>query len=352
MVPAHAERLFAGGAAHSVPQVGVGEQHVQTLGESLRAAPGDEVAGPGVVHEGLESADPGDDDRGSAGHGLERGEPEALGVGGQHIHVGRAVVSGQPVLWDRAGESHRVPDTEFLGYSFQAFHLGVAAGIASYYQDSQVACTFQQWDGAEEDVYALERLDASDVEDDVFFANAEFSAGVVLLDGGEHIQIHARGYHLDLMGGGIVQADDVVFLLLGGYDYPVRVGHYERLYILPELRFALAGARPELGLGECVKGGRVGDVPLAAEGHADPAGEPVVAVDYVVARLLGPLEVVEFADEGGDVVEEVFLGGVYGACVEMYHPGAVFQFDYPGVVGVVVTGKDINLVSFCGEFTS
>ena len=63
---------------------------------------GDGVPGDAIEDELAQATHPGGDHRGAAGLGLQRHQPERLGVGGHRHHVGKAVVSGQVVVRDVA----------------------------------------------------------------------------------------------------------------------------------------------------------------------------------------------------------------------------------------------------------
>src|SRR5207247_872474 len=58
------------------------QQEVETFGERLRAAPGDQIAGAAVLHRLLEPAHARGDYRYAAGHRLQRHHPEALVIRG------------------------------------------------------------------------------------------------------------------------------------------------------------------------------------------------------------------------------------------------------------------------------
>ena len=139
------------------------------------------------------------------------------------------------------------------------------------------------------------------IEDHSLLFDAKLCAGVGLVHRLERVEVNTRRNDMDVTGGRFVVSDYVLSLLVGGDDDAVSDGHDMPFDVLTELGLALPGPGSHLGLGQCVERRDVRSAPLPAQSRADHAGQPVVAVDQVVAGLLVPLKAVQPVKEAGDV---------------------------------------------------
>src|SRR5438105_6666827 len=121
--PAEALDGFAGGASERRAQLVVVEQQLQPLGERLRAAPRNEIAGLAIADRAGETADPRSDDRRAARHRFHRDHAEALVVRRHDADVRGVVVLRQLLVLDGADELDVVVDAEARRQLLELRHL-------------------------------------------------------------------------------------------------------------------------------------------------------------------------------------------------------------------------------------
>jgi hypothetical protein len=137
------------------------------------------------------------------------------------------------------------------------------------------------------DVGALERLQASDEDDERIVRESEPSLGRGTVAGTEPLEIDTRRRDEDVRWLRVVQVDQLVAFGLGRRDDAVGAGDHAVLAALAEDGLGrIAGARDVFHSRQRVEGNDMRDVPrLAQEGSRNP-GEPVMRMDHVVRTVL------------------------------------------------------------------
>ena len=214
------------------PQLGVAQDALEGPRDVLRAVRVHEDGR--VAHDLGQRRDARGDDRGAAGHGLERRQAEALVEGGEREDRGQTVERGQRVVGDEAEEPHVLAHARRLHAAPQR---AVAVDLVADDQELHVlvpAALLEQAEGRDQPLEVLVRLDVPRVEheapaDLVPLAHALhlFLAGV-LEDG----FVDGVGHDLEPVGVGLgIEAQDVPARGLGhGEDQLAavhRVPHHE-----------------------------------------------------------------------------------------------------------------------------
>ena len=164
--------------------------------------PGDEVAGLAVPDRDAEPADARRDDRRAAGHRLQRHEAEALVVGGHDADVGGVVVERQLVVADGPDEARRGRRCRGRRSGACRWRISsVRVAVAADDEHAEVGLVVELRGGAEEDVDALQRLDAADEEDHPLAVQAEGASRRLLVERAEAVEVDAAGHDGDAVVG-------------------------------------------------------------------------------------------------------------------------------------------------------
>ncbi len=163
-------------------------------------------------------------------------------------------------------------------------------------------------------VEALERLDPSDEEHHRRVVETDCTPRSAAVARGEESMIDPEGDHLDAIGVGPVQVDELEGFHRGGRADGVAAPHHRRLGLDPPEGLVVAGLR--LDPGEGMEGGDQRQRPLVLEEVAGGGREPVVGVEDVDAAVtveVGGHGLGEHVDHRG----ELLLGEVDGACPQV-----------------------------------
>ena len=212
-------------------------------------------------------------------------------------------------------------------------------------------------DGVEEDLRALESLQAPDETDDLRAErNAELAAGSLggaIVAGGEALHIRARGDDGDAGRDGVVPHLQIIDLSWGVDHEQISIVHDLLLADAPGLRLAAiaVGQGVVLRVGEGVGGMHPGDLPKVAEQPRHLAGEPVVGMDHIVGggMLLDPCE--DAAGEDDHLGGQIFLREpLEGASYAVDDAHVRLHGDHAGMWSGSA-GEHVHLDAHTGELT-
>ena len=278
----------------------------------------DEQAADAVLDDGREATDRGRDDGRAGRLGLDGDQAEGLVVGRHRDGGGRGRPDRQLQLRHRRHEADHVGDAELVG------QLGERLGVLEArtrrtthdgYDESvpqRRVLVEQHADRLQQHVGRLERLDpAGEEQHDRVLGEAELASSVGPVAGAEDTEVDAGVDHVDGLGAGTVEVDQLAGLGVGVGDEEVR-GLDDLLladHACHRLRGVPLGHRLVLDLRHGVHRVHQRHVPAVAREGADLAGEPVVGVHgVVVAERVDRLGAQHLARERAELSGQLTLG--------------------------------------------
>ncbi len=197
---------------------------------------------------------------------------------------------GEFRLWHRRLQPDDVGDTELgreLHQRVRAVQAG-SAGPADHRDDQAVTqrrFTCQQVrSGVQQHVGRLQRLDTPHEEQQQRVRrNTDAAARRRGVPGTEHLQVDTGRHHVDQVGVGVVEIDQMAPFVLGGCDQSVRAVDDSLLArdAMWWIRAVAVGERAVLHLRQGVGGVYQWDSPPARDREPNLAGKPIVRVDDV-----------------------------------------------------------------------
>ncbi len=200
-------------------------------------------------------------------------------------------------------------------------------------------------------VGALQRLEAADEEEHLLAGEPQGGLGCLAVARSERGVVDSGGDDVDALGVGGIEVDQPFPLIGGGGHDRIRLGDDPRLSSEPAVgldRLA-AGAALVLHAPQRVEGVDEGDAPPGREDRGDPPGQPVVAVDQVVAHASGLDLVEKVGRELGQVGGNLPLGDAGGSGGDLVHHDAGEEERGIRGLGAVPPGVDVDVEAPGGE---
>ena len=332
---------------------------VERIAEERVAAEGDGAE---------ESAVNGYDGGATAGHGFDGGHAERFVATAEDEEIGGAVVVGEFVVGDEAGEFHAFFETQFFGESFQVGEDALLLRVHFFTADGEVEDDLggafgDEGEGFDEEIVALVGGETAEGEDgglvEVEPATDHLPRG--LADGEEAVVVVAGRDHVHALGGDAVVGGDHVELRGRGGDDEVARAVENRLVLdaFGEVELFFEG-RFFLGVvglhllffpeTERVRRVDVRNGKGFGEALAGDAGVPVVGVDELVGELV-------FFDEAEgvfaplhEIAVEVFLGDEFVAAAIGADDADAGVDDVDLGLSLEAARPDVHLVAELGEF--
>jgi hypothetical protein len=336
------------------------DQPAQARGPVAGLVGVDEEPAHAVTDHGGEAADRGGDHRGAGGLRLDGDEPERLVVGRDRDRGGGGGPHGELGLAHRRDEADDVTDAEVGGQVGQGggvLEPGARRPAHDGYDEpvpQRRVLLEQHPDRSQQHVGRLERLDATREEQDGrVLGQPELAPGLRAPARREDGEVDARVDHLDVVGAGVVEVDELAGLGVGVGDE--QVGGLHDLLLADHAgeglgRVAL-GEGLVLDLGHRVHRVDEGDVPAVTGQRSDLAGEPVVGVDgVVVAQRLHRLGTQHLAGERAQLTGQLDLReSLERARGHVAHEHAVRRFDDLRERGGGGPGEDVDRDALLGQ---
>src|SRR5437870_3581039 len=349
----HAGPAVLGRPAHALApdppaQVGVGDETPDAVGQRRDVAVGDEEARDAVADRRHPPADPGRDDRASAGHRFAGDHAEGLVVRGQDRHVGGDVVDGQHALGLGPDEANRVLQAQPLDAQPERRLVAIRrlVGFAAHDQEPQaLPGRAQPRDRVEQRVEPLDRSDATDPQENRALVEPESAPRLGAVTRHAEVGVHAARDRRDSRrGGGIVAQELGALDDVRGHD-AVGPGDDARLFLEPDRRLQLrrAPGHAVLQAAEGVKHLEHRRRAAGLERERGDAGEPVVSVDQVIVDRPRDTPRLDAVDKLVEMVVDALAGHRrLVARRQVDHAGSLAELHHPRDRRVLRAREDID----------